>query len=127
MPPTPISPEKFEKILEVNAKAVELQTIINGQYEEMIEKLDNISEKADKRKEKIDGDVAELKNEQAELKRGIEKNNTSIVAINASILKIEEITQKISSNFWRLVIALATASGILTIIGSLIISLLMKK
>jgi DNA-binding transcriptional regulator GbsR (MarR family) len=102
-----ISSDKLEKILEVNAKAIEINTIVNAQFESIMEHLKTHAVGDDELREEIES-VVKLLEEQSK-----------------STKQTYELLQKVERVIFKLNIILLSSStaAILTILAKLILKI----
>ena len=113
-PPATISSEKLEKILEVNSKAIEINTIVSVQYERIIDHLEKMRGADEVRDEDIDKVIEIVKDQHKTIISGNQdlKKSTDDLIIMTKNLK--DIVDKIERMLFKISVLFVTSSAIVT-------------
>lgn len=126
MSPSTISSERLEKILEVNSKAIEINTIVSMQYEKMLELL-NLMKLGDKiDKESLEEFIDELEkqhNKIIETNKEIKTTSENIIAVVSSI---KEIVERTDRTLFKLSVILVSSSAIVTTLVNVVAKLFLN-
>ena len=113
-PPATISSEKLEKILEVNSKAIEINTIVSDQYERIIDHLEKRRGADEVRDEDIDKVIEIVKDQHKTIISGnqdLKKSTDDLVVMTKNL---KDIVDKIERMLFKISVLFVTSSAIVT-------------
>lgn len=125
-PSTVVSSERLEKILEVNSKAIEINTIVNAQYDRIIKQLENAGA-SDRLKEKdvnsLFKNLEEEHDKLLETNKELKKNSEELLT---HVKDIKAVVEKIDRTLFRVTVVLLSSSAIFTALAHVITQVILK-
>ena len=123
---TTISSEKLEKVLEVNAKAIEINTIVSTQYERILEKFKSHADEDNDRFDGLDEVLTELKkNNQALIASGEDVRRVSGEVL-AQVKAIADVVNKVERSMFKISVLLIGSSTLVSAIVGIIAKVIFK-
>lgn len=113
-PPATISSEKLEKILEVNSKAIEINTIVSVQYERIIDHLEKMRGADEVRDEDIDKVIEIVKDQHKTIISGNQDLKKSTDDLIVMTKNLKDIVDKIERMLFKISVLFVTSSAIVT-------------
>ncbi len=113
-PPATISSEKLEKILEVNSKAIEINTIVSVQYERIIDHLEKMRGADEVRDEDIDQVIEIVKDQHKTIISGNQDLKKSTDDLIVMTKNLKDIVDKIERMLFKISVVFVTSSAIVT-------------
>lgn len=125
-PSTVVSSERLEKILEVNSKAIEINTIVNAQYDRIIKQLESTGA-SDRLKEKdvnsLFKNLEEGHDKLLETNKELKKNSEDLLTC---MKDIKAVVEKIDRTLFRVTVVLLSSSAIFTALAHVITQVILK-
>jgi len=121
-----ISSEKLEKILEVNAKAIEINTIVSVQYEQIIEKLEQMRAENKCGADEYEAVLDALKEQHKVIisaNDDIKKTNLEVVG---SLKQIIEVVNHVDRTMFKLSVVLLASSTLISTIATIVAKVIFK-
>ena len=113
-PSATISSEKLEKILEVNSKAIEINTIVSVQYERIIDHLEKMRGADEVRDEDIDKVIEIVKDQHKTIISGNQDLKKSTDDLIVMTKNLKDIVDKIERMLFKISVLFVTSSAIVT-------------
>ncbi len=124
--PTTISSEKLEKILEVNSKAIEINTIVSVQYEKVIDSLTEMKASDTSREKEIDAFLDAVKDQHKAIIINTTDLKRSSDDLIAYIKGVKDVVDRIDRTLFRVSVILIGSSAVVTTAIQLIAKFVFK-
>ncbi len=112
--PTTISSEKLEKILEVNSKAIEINTLVSVQYEKIIDELSKIKSTDDDRYKEIDELFDTVRDQHKVIIQSSQDLKKTSDELIAYIKGVKDVVDRIDKTLFKVSVGLVSSSAIIT-------------
>lgn len=112
--PTTISSEKLEKILEVNSKAIEINTLVSVQYEKIIDELSKIKSTDDDRYKEIDELFDTVRDQHKVIIQSSQDLKKTSDELIAYIKGVKDVVDRIDRTLFKVSVGLVSSSAIIT-------------
>jgi ABC-type transporter Mla subunit MlaD len=112
--PTTISSEKLEKILEVNSKAIEINTLVSVQYEKIIDELSKIKSTDDDRYKEIDELFDAVRDQHKVIIQSSQDLKKTSDELIAYIKGVKDVVDRIDRTLFKVSVGLVSSSAIIT-------------
>jgi len=125
-PPATISSEKLEKILEVNAKAIEINTIVSVQYEKIIDHLEKMKTLNDVRDQDLDDILEVVKDQHKAIIAGNQEIKKSTEELLSITKNVKDIVDKMERMLYKASVIFVTSSAVISTVFQIVAKVYFK-